>query len=317
METGRGKVEKWWGEIRKDRSRQLKYGSLFLLYLSLVFSLIDGLIFSFGWVAMGIMGILLLYRRAPRYFHLFLWLAGIYILVFSGAVLSFILAERYDNLFLLIWGYSILIGAFILAVSLILYVKDRRDRYSLEGEYVPIGLWTIAVFGFFWASIFSMVGWIRWADGSLGSPTIYKVLYLLSESVVIILLFQIISYPESRFKTTLFEEKEAVGEIRRFILSLSGRNLRREDRIRNVNIEVRCPICENPMRKETKRCPSCDAERLFHWCGQCDDYYVRCPSCRHLTPISKNRCIHCSIRISEKIKCSRCGSIHQVSEWIG
>ena len=309
-------LNRWYIRLRTVRDQQLKYGALILLFLSLIFSIMDGLIFFFGWLSMGVMGILLLYKRSPRYFYLTLWLGSIYIMVFFGSIVTYIWTASDDNIILPLWGYSILLGAFLVSVSLILFVRERRNRYAMEGEYVPIGLWSTAVIAFFWTSLFSIIGWIRWADGSLGNPELFKILYLVNESLLILLLVFILYFPESRFRTTILETVSPGGEIKQFISSMFGKNLRLEDNIRKLDVRIGCPVCGVDLKREVKRCPSCDERRFFYWCDREEDFFVRCPNCRRLTQISNERCIHCSIRISRKIRCSKCRNIHQISKWI-
>ena len=305
----------------KDRRDQLKYGTVLFLVLSLIFSILNGWIFSIGWLVLGVMGLLLLYRLVPRYFFLAFWLISIYILIFLGATLSFNFAERSGSWFLKIIGYSIIAGSFILVLYLIIYIKERRDEYALDGTYVPIGLWTIFVFAFFWSSIFSILGWTRWADSSFGNPLVYKSLYFMAELIAIPLFVKIVYFPEERFKATYLDEEPELGgiieQIKSFTGSISGKKLRREDKVRKMEVEINCPLCGKGLEKQVMECPSCGSQRFFYWCDVSDEYFVRCPNCRRLTPIGKNRCIHCSIRMSKRIRCSNCNSVNDLYDWIG
>ena len=304
----------------ENRSDQLKYGALLFLVLSLVFSIFNGWIFSIGWFLLGLMGLLLLYRLVPRYFFLAIWLGTIYTLIFLGANLSFNLAERSGSWFMRILGFTIIAGSFILVLYLIIYIKERRDEYAMDGPYVPIGLWSIFVIAFFWSSIFSILGWIRWADTSFENPFIYRSLYFIAELVVIPLFVKIVYFPEERFRTTYHDEEPELGgiiyQMRSLFQSVSGKKLRKDDKVRRMEEGTQCPMCGNYLEKQIRVCPSCNSPRFFYWCDQSEDYLVRCPNCRRLTPAGRGRCIHCSIRMSEKIRCSQCGNVSNLSDWI-
>ncbi len=309
-------VDRWWSRVRYERRSQLKWGAFLMLFLSLLFSMGDGLISFFGWMALGVMGFLLLYRRLERYFFIVLWLSGIYLLIILGGFISFSLYERHGNFFLMILGYSILAGSFLITGYLWYFLKERRNMIALEGTYVPMGLYFLVLFLFYWSALFSVVGWIRWADGSLGTPGLYKALYFSGELILIPSLIYLSGYPEDRFKAPHLEFITDGGFFRNLALAFSKGEFK-VTKIKKKREKVQtCPLCNDHLDREVKKCPSCDTPRFFYWCPKDEEYLVRCPNCRSLTPLGRERCIHCSMKMSSKIKCSRCGSINAVNDWI-
>jgi hypothetical protein len=308
-------LERWWSRVRFERSSQLKWSAFLMLLLSLIFSMGSGLISFFGWMALGSMGYLLLYRRLERYFFIVLWLTGIYMMISLGGLISFSIYERYENFFLLILGYSILAGSFLLTGYLWYFLKERRNMIALEGTYVPMGLYFLVLFLFYWSALFGIVGFIRWADGSLGNPGLYKALYFTGELILIPSLIYLSGYPEDRFKAPHMEFMTDGGFFRNIAMALSKGELRIGNSKKKREKDQNCPLCNNNLEREVRKCPSCDAPRFFYWCIKDEEYLVRCPNCRGLTPLGRERCIHCSLKMSNKIKCSKCGSINSVNDW--
>ncbi|MGA1819546.1 MAG: hypothetical protein ACMUHU_00910 [Thermoplasmatota archaeon] len=309
-------MERMLTRLKHDRSYQLKWAIAFFLIASLLFSLGDGVVFSFGWLALGFMGILLSFRLLEKYFFMAIWLGVVYIMVFWGSMMAFRLSETSGNWFVQIFGYTILVAAFIACLFLILFIKERRDLIALEGEYVPIGLWsTLVLFGFYLPSIFSIAGFIRWAEGPSGSGIGYLILYLLAELIVISSFILITSFPEDRFRVPYLESLPDEGVFRNFIRNITFKEFKEYINSKSEIGDVVCPQCGEALSKETRRCPTCDAPRYFYWCDTSEDYFVRCPNCQNLTPIGIQRCIHCSVKMSTKIRCSKCKDVHTVSDW--
>ena len=308
--------DRWWNRVRYERHTQLKWGAFFMLFLSLMFSMGNGLVSFFGWISLGTMGFLLLYRRLERYFFIVLWLSGVYLLMIIGSLISFSFYESNGNFFLLILGYSILAGSFLLTGYLWYFVKERRNMIALEGNYVPMGLYFIVLVLFYWSSLFGVVGWIRWADGTLGTPLLYKSLYFIAELILIPSLIYLSGYPEDRFIAPHLEFMTDGGFFRNLVTNISSGNFKLDRMKRKKEKDQTCPICNKTLEKEIRKCPSCDSPRFFYWCDLDEEYLVRCPNCRSLTPLGRSRCIHCSIKMSSRIKCSKCATINSADEWI-
>ncbi len=309
-------LDRWWNRVKYERHTQLKWGAFLMLLLSLIFSMGEGLVSFFGWISLGAMGFLLLYRRLERYFFIVLWLSGVYLLMIIGSLISFSFYESNGNFFLLILGYSILAGSFLLTVYLWYFVKERRNMIALEGNYVPMGLYFLVMVLFYWSSLFGVVGWIRWADGTLGTPLLYKALYFVAELILIPSLIYLSGYPEDRFIAPHLEFMTDGGFFRNLITNISSGNFKLDRMKRNIEKDQTCPICNKTLEKEVRKCPSCDSPRFFYWCDRDEEYLVRCPNCRSLTPLGRKRCIHCSIKMSSRIKCSKCATINSANEWI-
>lgn len=305
--------------IKRNRRLQLKIGSIIYLLLALVFSMGDGPVFSIGWFLCGLIGLAMLYKLTPRFFFLGIWLIIVYILTFIGSIVKFKYSEISGSWFLSILGYMILIGAFIMLLYLVLFVKERRDQYARESEYVPIGLWFIFTIAFFWSSLFSIIGWIRWSDGMVGTPLLNIFLYFMAGTVMLITLIFVITFPEERFKTAyddLAPTESMIKSLRSFIMTATGRKLKIDDSVRNIKDIKPCPLCGRGLSREIKKCPTCDTPRFFYWCDTSSDHFVRCPNCTEMTPIGRDRCVHCSTKIINKIRCSNCNSIHEIYRWM-
>lgn len=308
---------RFWSRLRFDRRFQLKASVFLFFFLSLIFGQGDGLVFSFGWVSLGLMGFILLYRLQERFFFITVWMAIIYFLIFLGSIVAFNYAEQYDNWFIQIFGISILAIAFVACLYMILLMKERRDLLALEGEYVPIGFWFILVLLFYWSSVFAQVGFIRWADDSLGNLELYRTLYIAAEIILIPTFILVVTFPEDKFTFSNAEDTKRMGVFNNLIKNITFRDLqKRLEKVSSKEIMPPCPRCKIPLSREIKKCPSCDSSRYFYWCDTSQDYLVRCPSCFKLTMIGSDRCINCNARMSSKIRCSKCKDINKVDDWI-
>ena len=119
---------RFWSRLRFDRIFQLKASIITFFMLSMIFGMGDGLIFSFGWISLGLMGFILLYRLQERYFFVSIWMSIVYFLIFLGSLVAFKYAEIYNNWFLQIFGFSIMVIAFVLSLYLILLIKEKRVK---------------------------------------------------------------------------------------------------------------------------------------------------------------------------------------------
>jgi hypothetical protein len=307
------------GVLKGNKRLQLKIGALTYLMVSLIFSLLDGRVFSIGWLVTGVFGLALLYKLTPRFFFIGLWLVIVYILIFVGSVLGLKYSEETGSFLILILGIMVIIGAFILVLYMILFIKDRRDQYRVQTGYVPIGLWSIWVMVFFWSSLFSIIGWVRWSDGIGRSSFLNILLYFMADAIMLIAMIYVVSFPEERFKTALSSPPPAeslITGIKVFFATVTGKQLKLDESVRRIDLKEQCPLCSKDLAREIKKCPTCDAPRFFYWCDKTEDHFVRCPNCASLTPIGRDRCIHCSTKIVRKIRCSSCQSVHEMFKWM-
>jgi hypothetical protein len=172
---------------------------------------------------------------------------------------------------------------------------------------------------FFWSSLFSLLGWVRWSDGLGDSPFVNLLLYFLADLIMIISMIYVVSFPEERFKTALYSPLPAetlLSSIKTFISTITGKRLKLDESVRKMDLKEQCPLCGKPLEKELKKCPTCETPRFFYWCDHSEDHFVRCPNCTSLTPLGRDRCIHCSTKIVRKIRCSSCLSVHDMSKWM-
>lgn len=302
--------------VRADRKTRLKYGAFLLLFLSLLFSLGGSPVLFFGWIALGVMGILLLYRLLERYFFVVLWLGGIYLLVGFGCLVIFHFSEVTGNWFLTVLGISMLMGAFMGGLLLVYFTKERRDRIALEGPRVNIGLFSAGIGAFGVFSFWSMLGFIRWAGGDHSYPWVFKAIYILSETIVIFMLIYITGFMEDRLVLPSMSRITDEGLIKNIVNNLTGARAVFKAVPESEGKDLICPVCTKPLKRQIRNCPSCDEPRFFYWCARSEEYFIRCPNCMKLTSVGRARCIECSMRMSNKIRCSRCKTVNSVRDWV-
>lgn len=302
--------------VKNDRRTQLRYGAFVLLFLSLIFSFGGSPILFFGWIALGVMGVLLLYKLLERYFFIVLWLGGIYLLVCLGCLIMFHFSVVTGNWFLTVLGLSMLMGAFMGGLLLIYFTKERRDRIALEGPRVNIGLFSAGIVAFEVFSFWSMIGFIRWADGDQYYPWIFRTIYLLSETIVILMLIYITGFMEDRLVIPSMTKVTDEGFLKNLLNNITGARAVFRSVPEMEKKELICPICTKPLKRQIRNCPSCDSPRYFYWCIRSEEYFIRCPNCMKLTPVGRARCIECSMRMSNSIRCSKCKTVNSVKDWV-
>jgi hypothetical protein len=306
------------GVLKGNKRLQLKIGAVVYLLLSLLFSLFEGGVFSIGWLVTGVVGLALLYKLTPRFFFLEIWLIIVYGLIFAGLLLGLKYSDETGSWLLFVVGIMVLISSFMMALYMILFIKDRRDQYRQQSGYVPIGWWSIWVMVFFWSSFFSILGWIWWSD-SVGSRFFNVLLYLFADGVMLFSMVYVVTFPEDRFKTALYSPDPAeslMKGIKVFFSTITGKRLKLDETVSKIDMREQCPLCGKQLEKEIKKCPTCEAPRFFYWCDHSDDHFVRCPNCASLTPLGRERCIHCTTKIVRKVRCSNCQSVHEISRWL-
>jgi hypothetical protein len=126
----------------------------------------------------------------------------------------------------------------------------------------------------------------------------------------------VISFPEDRFRVPYLDSLPDEGLLKNFIRNITFKDFKEYINNKRETSDVLCPQCGETLNKERRKCPTCDAPRFFYWCDTSEDYFVRCPNCGNLTPLGNDRCIHCSVRMSSRIRCSRCKDVHAVGDWI-
>jgi hypothetical protein len=208
-----------------------------------------------------------------------------------------------------------LMGAFMGGLLLIYFTKERRDRIALEGPRVNIGLYSAGVIAFGVFSFWSMIGFIRWAQGDNEYPWVFRSIYFISETIVILMLIHITSFMEDRLVLPSMTKLTDEGFVKNLFNNITGARAV----FRNVNdserMDLICPICTKALKRQIRNCPSCDTPRYFYWCTRSEEYFIRCPNCMELTPIGRARCIECSMKISNSIRCSKCRSVSSVRDW--
>ncbi|MDG6221622.1 MAG: hypothetical protein QCI38_09290, partial [Candidatus Thermoplasmatota archaeon] len=193
-----------------------------------------------------VLTIALVYIRFPKSWASVFWIGATYSFTFIGTVLALGWIGREVIIGLIGMG-GILLGA---ASGLFFIDHVKRARDDAEGDYIPLGIWSLVFLSVIGLSIASAIGFFSWAKG--GDLWIY----LITEGAIIVLM------PYVLLKT----EEVGAGIIR-------------PDEILHYG-EEKCPACSADLLLETRKCPECGSSRLFKWCTICESYSTICPECK-------------------------------------
>ena len=155
--------------------------SLIFLYLSLIFGIYENSTNFFLWLIFGIIGLSCIYFGISEHWKYIIKLGIIYIFIGVGIFLLYT-----DNIFLKFIGIIFEIFAVYILIKFLLEIVNLRKKYI----YQPFGLWFLSVFLFFLFANISFIDFMEWINnrGNL-------LMYIFSESVLIILFVHILFYP--------------------------------------------------------------------------------------------------------------------------
>lgn len=260
----------------------------------------------------------------PDVWNYSFWLMGIFFLNFI-AILIFLDTKYTSNFLFNAIGIFLELGTLGIDILLILRIKSIRDDISgvterpsgleLEHEamYIPLGLWAISVFLFWFVSNLSVLYWFNWSVFNTGIEP-----YILSEVVLIFMVVYILWHPQVNFdwgvEPVMLPDMKYLGKeqaLRKYVGMLP--KLRKTVRAK-TGLPKKCPICGAKIMVERRRCSNCGQDRIFTWCKIQEGYIVTCPHCKTLTSYGKDRCIRCGNLINKNIRCS-CGTEHEIRDW--
>lgn len=283
---------------------------------------------STGLFLLGVAASFLLVRWAfPAMWLYGVWLAAIYALAFLGAVVFALTASVSSPLV----GPVPLFAALVLLLELLsLYIalalfaevksiRDFRTRLSIARgdsppEYARIGLWTLALVGFFVLANVSALFFVAW---SRGAPTLPA--HAALEGLLIGLGVYIIFVPEAAFGELPAEYKQAVKQPERepsLVRLIAARaRARAQGAGREGAPADRCPVCEGPLEFENRKCPSCAAATRVGWCPKSEVHVVACEHCGRGVVYGKPVCPHCKGELKESVACRTCNVHTPLRDW--
>ena len=252
------------------------------------------------------------------------WLIGIFFLNFL-AVICFLDTKYTSHFLFMAFGIFLELGALAIVVLLILHIKAIRDDISgvterptgmeleREAAYIPLGLWSLALFLFWFISNISIMYWFQWSVQNAGAEA-----YIITQIILVFIVVYILWHPQMKFEwgveSVLAPEKKPEQEpelgskmpgiLPKFMKTVSAK----------PHIPKKCPICGSKIVMENRQCRNCGEKRLFTWCKISEGYIVTCPSCKTQTSYGKDRCVKCGRLIDRFVECN-CGTKHEIRDW--
>ena len=300
------------------------YIVLFLFVLSIIFSVLPktnaNLLF---WGLFGVIGIYFLYVAYPRAFYYGLWLLAMYILCGVGMFFlnGFILAGTQG----LVIGFLLeILGAYII-YNLIVEIKMMRD--NIEGQRIPLGLFSLGAYLFFFSvngALGGLAYWVRSGGNLYG----YAVLEIISVLLVLFVYDRMevcaLYYEEGPVMARRLAQKPAVGleaQTQKVLRSAKVVVTKTRKAIIPTGTKTpqeaaeKCPICGSRLKVVMRSCPNCDEQERTARCEKAGHVFIPCPSCGKANFHADYRCKKCNAKLNERIFCRKCGKEADLVEW--
>jgi hypothetical protein len=311
-------------EILKDIRIQLLIGVVSFFIIALLLSTFTGSVYLVLWLLVGGFTLYFIRLTFPDVWNYIFWLMGIFFLNFL-AVLCLLQTKFTSHPLFIAIGIFLELVTLGIDVMLILRIKsirddisgvtDRPSGYELdhEAEYIPLGLWALAVFLFWFLSNLSILYWYNWSVGTWGPEP-----YILTDIVLLGTVVYILWHPQVNFDWGV----ESVVLPFRSLKGGAGLLKRTQDLIPRIRKTVsvsgrparKCPICGAKIVTEHRSCKNCGKTRLFTWCQVSEGYIVTCPHCKFQTSYGKDGCINCGKPINTLVRCT-CGTENEIRDW--
>jgi hypothetical protein len=308
----------------KNIRLQLLIGVLCFFVIALVLSTIPGDVYLLLWLVVGAFTLYFIRLTFPDVWNYTFWLIGIFCLNFIALIC--LLDTKFTSHWLF-FGFGVFFEFLALAIDIlfILRIKAIRDDISgvterpsgmelqHEAMYIPLGVWSLFVFLFWFISNLSIFYWYNWSVLAWGPEP-----YLASQIILIIIMVYILWHPQMKFE---WEVEPVLLPLRTTpgTGSAEGKaaglipGLRKTVRV-SSRLPKNCPICGAKIVLENRQCSNCGQKKTFSWCKISEGYIVTCPHCKTQTSYGKKGCINCGQPINRTIKCS-CGTENEIRDW--
>ncbi len=311
-------------ESLKNIRLQLLIGVLSFFIIALFLSTLPGYPYLFLWFIVGAFTLYFIRLTFPDVWNYMFWLMGIFFLNFL-AVLCFLDIKFTSHPLFFAIGFFLELGTLGIDILLILHIKAIRDDISgvterpsgmelqHEAAYIPLGLWSLMVFLFWFVSNLSIMYWFNWSVKVWGPEP-----YLASEIVLIFIVVYILWHPQMNFDwgvDSLLSPAKKLGSETKTLSRYVGFFPKVRKTVQSKpKIPKKCPICGAKIVIENRQCKNCGNKKIFTWCRISEGYIVTCPSCKAQTSYGKERCINCGKPINRYIRCS-CGIENEIRDW--
>jgi hypothetical protein len=271
-----------------------------------------------AWLVTGLIGIIFIRVAFPRSYLYGLWLLVIYIL--AGVGVMFFNGVGLTGSQGIGVGILLEIVALYILYHLVFQVKGLRDIG--EGPYVPLGLWSMAVFLFFVFSNGAFASLVRWSmiGGKLGGYIGFEVLLVLMVVFILVKAEQCVLYleegPKALRRTRGVKAKRRVIAVGRSKVGRRAKaDSRKKARSKKAADVGSCPICGSRLRIVDRVCPECDNLEKTAVCSKNGHLFLPCPSCGKANFHGDYRCKNCNSKLKGSILCRECGLESDLHEW--
>ncbi|WP_455392739.1 hypothetical protein [[Eubacterium] cellulosolvens] len=311
-------------ETLKNIRLQLLIGVLCFFFIAVFLTTLPGDIYIYLWLLLGAFTLYFIRLTFPDVWNYTFWLMGIFFLNFL-AMICFLDTKFTSHFLFSFIGFFLELATLGIDILLILHIKAIRDDISgvterptgmeleHEAKYIPLGLWSLMVFLFWFVSNLSIFYWFQWSVAKSGMEG-----YIISEIVLMFIVVYILWHPQVKFdwgvEALLLPDKKLISKDKALIkYSKLLPKLRKTVRAK-PGLPKKCPICGAKIVVEKRRCSNCGENRIFTWCKIQEGYIVTCPHCKALTSYGKERCIRCGRLINRNIRCT-CGVEKEIRDW--
>ena len=295
---------------------------LFTFILSIVFSVLSNTKPNlFLWGLFALIGVYFLYVAFPRSFYYGLWLFATYILSGVGAffLAGFIVAGPQG---IIIGLLLMVLGAYVI-YNLIIEVKGMRD--AIEGQRIPLGLFTLGSYLFFLSVAGALGGlayWVRsggklYGYAALEIITVLLMLFVYDRMEVVVLYYEEGPVMARRLaqKQTVGQEAQKVLRSAKVVATKTRKVITHKGATAPEATGEMCPICSSRLRVVLRACPNCEELERTAVCEKAGHVFIPCPTCGTANFHTDYRCKKCNAKLSERIFCRKCGKEADLVEW--
>jgi hypothetical protein len=260
-----------------------------------------------GWIFFAVLAVGLMYFAFPHTWVYALWLGGIWGATVIGLQLLVLGGDRIFQRYWAAAGIGLLMELAALFLVYTMLMRIRVARAALESR-APLGLWFMAVVGFFVLGNISGAGLALWsAGGSAAALAVYGA----SEMLLALAAVYICWAPEeavwSRRERAPVPGEAVAETVQAGLLKIVG--ARKEPAAPET-----CPSCGARLRRVDLRCPACGQPSGTLWCGASESYVAPCPSCHSHTLTIEPRCLSCGAPFPG-IACPSCRKVSPARDW--